>query len=124
MQRAQGLDHLAVRDAVRRRRGLPHLEKAALAVELHRLLAGIHHQPLHLLAAGQLFEIFHHAGTQPLTAKFGAQRHEADLGLVTANKQPPHRDGRAVGGQHQPVNGDGIVFIPLGTDGQIEGFTQ
>ena len=33
-------------------------------------------------------------------------------------------DGRAVGGQHQPVNGDGIVFIPLGTDGQIEGFTQ
>ncbi len=124
LQRAQRLDHLAVRDAAEGDGAFPHLEKAALAVELHRLLAGIHHQSLHLLAAGQLFEILHHAGTQPLAAKFGAQRHEADLRLVTADKQPPHRDGCAVGGQHQPVNGDGVVFVPLGTERQIEGFTQ
>ena len=58
--------------------------------------------------AGKLLEIFHHAGAQPLAAKFGSQRHKADLGFIAAHKEATHGDGRSVG-EHQPVNGDGIV---------------
>ncbi len=124
LQRAQGFDHLAMGNAAKGDGAAPHFEKTALAIELHRLLTGVHHQPFHLLAAGQLLEILHHSGTQPLAAIFGTQRHKADLRLVTADKETPHRDGGAIGCQHQPVNGNRVVFIPLGTDGQIEGLTQ
>ena len=124
LQRADGFDHLTMGNAAEGDGPLTHLEKTAPAIELHRLLAGVHHQPFHLLVPGQLFEILHHAGSQPLTAKLRAQRHKADLGLVTPDEEAADGDGGAVFGQHQPMNGDGIVFITLGAHGQIERLAQ
>lgn len=86
-----------MRDAAEGDGAFPYLEEAAAAIELHRLLAGVHHQPFHLLVAGKLFEILHHAGAQPLAAKFGSQRHKADLGFIAAHKEATHGDGRSVG---------------------------